>query len=138
MTLRSLTEQLTCSPLRRLIVVVAILVAAATLLYIGDPGHSPWAPKCPFWLLTGWQCPACGIQRFGHALVTGHPVEALGYNPFLALVVPYVLAFFVRWVLPRGGKGRWRITRVIEHPAMIWGYIVVFVVWGVVRNVLGV
>ena len=78
---------------KRLIVSAGVLLALGLLaLYaLFDPGTSILAPKCPFKLLTGFDCPACGSQRTLHALLRGQWLAAFRYNPFLLLSVPYLL-----------------------------------------------
>ena len=73
----------------------------AALYYAVDPSHSAWLPQCPFHALTGWECPACGGQRALHALLHGRLGEAVQFNLFLVVSVPYFLA--VAWTsLDRG------------------------------------
>ena len=53
-------------------------------------------------MLTGWDCPACGGQRALHSLLHGRVGEALHFNPFLVVSVPYFLA--VAWTSLDGGR----------------------------------
>lgn len=106
-------------------------------LYFVDPSAAKFAPKCPFRLLTGLSCPACGIQRFLHALLHGEPLRAISCNYYLAYSLPYALLFVLEWAMPRG-KRRDALARVIENRWVVWFYIVTFFVWMVVRNVAGI
>lgn len=110
------------------------LAAVCAMLYFGNPEGTGWALKCPFRLLTGLDCPACGIQRFIHALLHGRPLEALRYNYYLALALPYALLFVVEWALPKGDARR-RLASVIEHRYAVWTYVVTFCAWLVIRNI---
>ena len=78
---------------------------AAGLAYIGlvDP-HRPGSlfPPCPFKLLTGWNCPACGGLRMVHDLLHGDLAAAVVDNVVLLVGLP-ALAF---WVLLRLRQGR--------------------------------
>ena len=74
------------------------------------------------------------MQRFLHALLQGNVREAVSYNYFLVSVLPYLALFVVRELMPQG-KVRERLTRVIEHKAVIFTYITAYVVWFVVRNI---
>lgn len=94
-----------------------------------------FAPKCPFKLLTGLSCPGCGMQRFLHALLTGHPAQAIRYNYYLAYALPYAMLFVVEWVMPQGTK-RDKLVAVIENKYVVWFYIITFFIWIVVRNIL--
>ena len=83
-------------------------VAAAAMgavLYRFDPMRVGFYPRCPIYLLTGFYCPGCGGLRAGHALLHGHFLEALGYNPLLVLALAVFLAVGV-WRLAGGSLPR--------------------------------
>lgn len=128
----------TRNPYIRLAVVAAIVVAAAALSYQVNPVGSTFSPKCPVHLLTGLDCPTCGLQRFFHNLLHGRLAAAVALNPFLLVALPYVVAFVVAWVLPTGSRAHTRLWRVIAHPAMVWTYVVAYLAWFVVRNIISV
>ena len=59
--------------------------------------------------------------------------EAWRYNPFLLYSIPYLLAVMLtEWVWRGERQDRWR--RVVEGRRAVWLYLVLFCVWGVVRN----
>ena len=77
-------------------VAAAIILTAAIFLYSAfDPADSVFWPKCPFYLLTGLECPGCGSQRAIHSLLNGDPVSAMHYNLLLVLAIPYLLLYAV-------------------------------------------
>lgn len=121
---------------RKYITVLMALIVL-TALYFVNPSSAWWMPKCPFKLLTGLSCPACGIQRFLHALFHGHVSEAFGYNYYLAYALPYALLFAVEWLMPRG-PAREKLAGMIENRYAIWFYVVTFFIWLVARNILGI
>lgn len=106
-------------------------LAAGALTYVGvvDP-HRPGSvfPPCPFRLLTGWNCPACGGLRMTHDLLHGDLSAAVVDNVFLLAGLP-LLAL---WWLWRRRQGRPAFT-----PAVIVVITVAAVVWTVVRNLPG-
>ena len=61
-------------------------LVAGALGYIGlvDP-HQPdsFFPVCPFRLLTGWNCPACGGLRMVHDVLHGDLAAAISDNILL-------------------------------------------------------
>lgn len=65
-----------------LITIGVIAVIVLLFLALVDPVTSVFAPKCMYKYLTGYDCPACGIQRSLHALLNGDTVTALRYNYF--------------------------------------------------------
>ena len=110
---------------------VVAVVALAVAYYFADP-HSVWMPKCPFRLLTGFDCPACGSQRALHAAVHGRVGEALGYNPFLVVSIPYFLLVAYTTFRPPAGRMRW--LRCVQHPTVIYCYAALFIFWWIFRN----
>ena len=68
-----------------------IVIVALSLLYTFNPSNYWFWPKCPFKLITTLSCPACGIQRFLHALTNGDVLKACHYNYYLIYALPYTL-----------------------------------------------
>lgn len=116
------------------------IVSAGVLLTIGllvgytlfDPGTSVLAPKCPFKLLTGFDCPACGNQRALHALLHGQWLAAFRYNPFLFLSAPYLLAVACTAWCGSDRAARWKER--VQHPKVVLTYLALLVGWWIVRN----
>lgn len=113
----------------------AITATAGLALYRFNPADFWFWPKCPVKLLTGLNCPACGIQRFVHALANGHPSEAIAYNYYLAYALPYTIAVAGIRMLPHS-RLKERLTGIFQSQTAIWLYIVSFCVWFAVRNIL--
>lgn len=103
----------------------------AALTYVGavDP-HRPGAvfPFCPFKLLTGWNCPACGGLRMTHDVLHGNLPAAVTDNVFLLIGLP-LLAI---WSLWRRRRGR----QVFTTPVLVVAAVAA-VVWTIVRNLPG-
>lgn len=74
---------------RRLILILGLIVLLIGYALI-DPATTVWAPKCPFKLLTGLDCPGCGSQRALHALLTGDLRAAWRAHPLLVVALPYL------------------------------------------------
>ena len=95
-----------------------VIGAAAALLVAFDPATTWWFPSCPFHALTGWLCPLCGSLRAIHALLTGSPLAALGFNPL-------IIAGFGGWTLAR--------ERTIAFRFSARG-LALFAIFGLLRN----
>jgi hypothetical protein len=107
------------------------VLALGALTYIGvaDP-HRPGSvfPPCPFKMLTGWNCPACGGLRMTHDLLHGDIAAAVVDNVFLLTGLPLLAA----WALWRRQHGQRVFT-----PAVGVLIAVAALIWTVVRNVPG-
>lgn len=103
----------------------------AALGYIGlvDPHHPGSVfPECPFRLLTGWNCPACGGLRMIHDLLHGDLAAAVADNAFLLIGFPLLAA----WIL----LGR-RHGRVASPLPTLVALSAAAVAWTVLRNLPG-
>lgn len=116
-----------------LLLVVAGVLAA---LYFIRPTDYEWVPKCMFRQLTGFDCPGCGLQRAAHAALHGQWAEAWAYNRFLIYSLPYLLCVMVAEWFSWGRVQQW-MRRVFEGRKALWIYLVLYVTWGVARNVMG-
>jgi hypothetical protein len=106
-------------------------VLAAALAYTGlvDP-HKPGSPfpSCPFRLLTGWYCPACGGLRMIHDLLHGDLAAAVADNVLLLVGLPVLTV----WMLMRLRRGE----PVLPTPAVV-SLAVAATTWLVLRNLPG-
>lgn len=113
--------------------IVAIAAAAVAIYYYIDPARVVWMPRCPFRWLTGWQCPACGNQRALHALLHGQWTTAWGYNPFLIVSLPYLIALVAARLLR---SRRPRFYAAVAHPRVVMTYVVLICLWWLLRNLI--
>jgi Protein of unknown function (DUF2752) len=112
----------------------AVLLAVVLgLAFVGtvDPNEPGHYPTCPWLYLTGTYCPGCGSLRMFHALANGEFVTAFGFNPLAFATLPVFAFSWVAWTLR---AARRRPRRWLPHPAVLWGFAAVFVVFWVVRN----
>jgi hypothetical protein len=104
---------------------------AGALGYIGlvDP-HRPGSlfPICPFRLLTGWNCPACGGLRMVHDVLHGDLAAAINDNVLLLVGIPLLAG----WILLRRRRGKSPLTLPAGAAVMI-----TLLAWTVVRNLPG-
>lgn len=90
-------------------------------------------PKCPFLLLTGFDCPACGIQRALYHSLHGDWSTAIRYNYFLVISIPYFLAVVVTTFC----KGEYIVTArdYIQHPLVVHVILGITILWCIARNI---
>lgn len=109
-----------------------VLLLLAVVVYFGfDPSVNAWFPKCPFLMLTGWQCPGCGSQRAIHSLLHLDLLSAMRYNLLLVFSLP-VLAVLLYAEAVRGRKPAFYAK--VHRVAYIWIYFAVVCMWWLGRN----
>lgn len=119
------------------ICIPVVLVAAGVFYYVADPvAWGRYMPQCVWRSLTGFSCPGCGLQRACHALLHGHPLQALRYNYFFIVSIPLLICAMICWW--KGWTVENRFARFVNNHWTLWAYIALALVWWVVRNVLGV
>ena len=111
---------------------IAAAVGGAAFLRLFNPTTAGFFPVCPLFQMTGIACPGCGMTRGFHALFHGDVLTAIGFNamiPIWAFVLAYLFAaMFVIAVRGRSPK------LGIFKPRYIWGFLIVALVFAVVRN----
>jgi hypothetical protein len=111
---------------------LCIVLCAGIVYYIVTQVTSFRVP-CPFYTLTGYLCPGCGVTRMILSLARLDFRAAFSYNPALMCLIPVWLAGFVVHLIwkPRClSKDGWLFN------AGAYGTIAVLLVFGVVRNVV--
>ncbi len=125
-----------------IITVAAILFVIAAILFygIGDPESGKLYPKCPFFLLTGLECPGCGSQRAVHSILNGDIAGALHYNILVVIAIPYILIFFILKGMAALGRDTKtlavtaRINRFLYHGTAIYIILIIVISFWIIRN----
>ena len=120
--------------MKKMTFVIFLVVLGGILLYNLNPTQYWFMPKCPFKLITGLNCPGCGIQRAIYALMHGEIKEAIHYNYYLLYSGPYAASFLLVWLLPQNSF-RGKLKSIIENKHVVDFYIVTFLMWLVIRNI---
>ena len=130
---------------RKILIIAAVLTAAAAIfLYaVLDPAVGRFFPKCPFYMLTGLECPGCGSQRAVHSLLRGDIAAAVHYNVLVVAFIPYLLLYVVlvltaRLPLPEkhAAAGR-KILETLYHGKILWGILAIVIIFWITRNFTG-
>ena len=109
------------------------ILAGVSIYFAVHPADSVYFPPCPFYLLTGFQCPGCGSQRAIHSLLHLDFKQAFLYNPLFmpALLLVGVLVYLGYF----GGKNRFpRLYRILSGTKFTWTVFLVIVLFGIGRN----
>ena len=75
-------------------VIAGTATAGCALLYRFSPTENGFYPRCPFYALTGLQCPGCGGTRAMYQMLHLHFGQAFHLNAMVTLLGPFVLAWF--------------------------------------------
>lgn len=111
----------------------ALLGIVPMVVGIFDPAKSTFFPVCPLYSLTGYACPGCGLTRGFHALFHGDIIGALDFNlliPMWALIFGWVLISLTLLAIRGRGLPMWP-----AYPRFLWTFMIVLLVFGVLRNV---
>ncbi len=114
-----------------LLLCAGIAVAIAAFYLLADAGIGI---GCPFFQITGLQCPGCGNSRAAMALLRGDLSVALRYNMLFPLEFLYII-----WVFIHGCYAYLKNGRFSYRTPCRWldaGVLAVVVIWGIVRNFL--
>ena len=112
-----------------------LIILLGIILFFVDPEYSAFIPKCPFRWFTGFDCPACGSQRAIHQLLHLNIKGAFGYNPFLMLSFPYLIALVItQWFDPQNRLAQ--LKRICHHRITVNTYLILIIVWWIARNIL--
>ncbi len=123
--------------LRRALIAVGIIAlsAAVVIFYATVSPESGFYPRCYFKLLTGLQCPGCGLQRMLNHLFHGELAEAFRSNGFVLCALPIIIWFAIVEILRKRKPALYEAT--FSTPVVILTGVAV-AAWVVVRNIIGI
>jgi len=111
------------------------VLAGVGVLSVLDVSQASILPPCPFLAVTGLWCPFCGGTRATEALVAGDVTAALGLNLLVVVMVPLVVAEWLRWT---AGRARGRQTSFMNVSTRVLAVATtIAVVYAVLRNLPG-
>ncbi len=113
---------------------LALLCAFGLLLVAGGVllSRAGLGIPCPFHLVTGLDCPGCGVTRMLSALAAGDLAAAWRANPGLLALSP-VLALLAL-VLAVGWLRTGQIKPSRWQSVLLWGCVGLLLAFGVLRN----
>jgi hypothetical protein len=115
-----------------IILAVAALLVFGFIYYALDPSQSDVFPRCTFLTLTGYKCPGCGSQRAIHALMHGDIAGAFRFNALLLISIPWItLCLYAEAQRTRNP----RLYARLNSPLLIWLFLVMVLLWWLLRNI---
>ena len=119
---------------RKTTIILLSIVFIIVIFSIANPSTSRFWPKCLFKLITGFDCPICGLQRSLYAFLHGDFSHAIAYNYYLILALPYTCLCLVFTLLPQE-KTKKRVKNIIISKLVLWFYAITFFAWLIIRNI---
>lgn len=103
---------------RRALLICGIFAAilGACLLFFFNPETTSCYPRCPFYVLTGLQCPGCGTLRGLHALMHLRLADAWRFNPAMIFSIPVIGLFLF---FPRLCKNVF-VGKIVLATTLVW------------------
>ena len=109
------------------------ILGVSLLLHLRDPHRSGSWGYCPWLLLTGTYCPACGSLRAVNDVTRGDLVAAASSNLVLVGAIPVFALWWLRSLVDGWrGTGRPRATRL--QPVLAVAAVTVILAFTVLRN----
>ena len=90
------------------------------------------APTCLLKYTTGFICPGCGGTRAAWYLLHGDIPAAARHHALFVFAVPFLLYMYFAWAGRR--LFGWQLPQFSLSPGVIGGFIAVWGVWSVLRN----
>jgi hypothetical protein len=127
-------ENIKSSTIERVLAAAGILIGSAGVFVVTyfNPVTAGIFPVCPFFSMTGLHCPGCGLTRGFHALFHGDVLGALHFNAMVPVLF-LLCAYFAVSLLLIVFRGR-GLSFSFLKPVHIYGFLVVLLVFSVVRN----
>jgi len=113
--------------------VFAAAFVVLAILFLFDPAHSSFYPRCLFHATTGLDCPGCGGLRATHQLLHGHFRDAFALNPLLVCSLPLIGWLGLR-PLVRITTGH-ALPSFFQSTLCLWGMTSAVIAFGIFRNI---
>ncbi len=112
---------------------LALAVAAVLVIVYGsfDPATAPF-PRCPFKMLTTFDCPRCGSQRAIHALLHADIAGAWRANAMMVIMLPIVAVLITAGMLRNKAP---RFYNAVNSRTIAYSVLAATITWWIGRNI---
>ena len=120
--------------IRKVVIGSCVVICLLVIYYFLFSYFPKLAPKCLFFELVGFNCPGCGISRMLSNFIKLNFIDGIKFNYFLAFTMPFVLfaiAYSVYLYLINK-----KANKVFNVCCFV--YLVLLIIWGFVRNIVGI
>jgi len=114
--------------------VITIFVPLVIIYSKLNPENSHLFPKCPFRILTSYECPGCGSQRAIHYLLNLKIGSAFKANALLVFSIPYIILLISAELLKSKSRFFMRFYKLLYRTKAIWTVFLIIVFWWFARN----
>ena len=109
-----------------------IVIIVLGLIYLIIIKLTRFTIPCLFNLITGWDCPGCGITTLFFQLSKLNFKRAFHANQFIFITLPFLI-FEVIYTTVLSEK---KIKNPKWNEILLYIYIGLLVIWGIVRNIM--
>lgn len=111
----------------------AVILIAVGVLYVIINRLTGFAIPCPFHLVTGLNCPGCGVSRMFISLLQLDFKSAFKYNAALTVTLPLILYLLISLIIKYIRRGSVKPNKF--QNILIYFLIGFFLVFGILRNI---
>ena len=119
--------------LKQVLLYTAIALSAG-LLYAWLISRIGFGIPCMFHMLTGLDCPSCGISRMCMALLQLRFADAFRYNPAIFCLLPLLFAVAIGYIVRYVRYGSTKLSRWMNIAIVFM--ICVLILFGIARNLI--
>lgn len=117
---------------RKLLITLGVVLLAGVVYYFLVTLTSFRIP-CVFHLVTGLKCPGCGVSTMFVEASHLNVAASFAANSFIFATFPFLI-FELVWAMIRSWRGT---TNPRANEILLWIYVGLLIIWGVLRNIYG-
>lgn len=108
-----------------------IIILVIGFVYYLIVKFTPFGIPCYIKTFTGYDCPTCGMTRMIMALTRLDFKSAFGYNRFMFISFPFIVAEIIYLIyINESKKNVGKLNKIL-----LWGWTVLLVLYGILRNI---